>query len=319
MNILVIFTGGTIGSTLDNGVISTNDSSKKMLIDMYQNKYSSTSIFDELTPFTMLSENLSALELNLIIKNVKDNADKYDGIIITHGTDTLQYTASALSLALGDIDIPVLLVSSAYPLENPMANGVDNFAGAVKFIENKLSNGVFVSYKNENENVKIHCATRLLPHNMFTDYLDSVESKPYAVFDDKIDSISVINHDVKNETIKLNDSFLFVDTPKILMLDSHPADDYSYDLSHYNAVIIKAYHSGTINTNSPAFTSFCKRAGEQSVPIFLVNCLSGNIYESACAFDKLGIITLPNYSPITAYTKIWIAISTGLDIVGFMK
>ena len=67
---------------------------------------------------------------------------KYDGIIVTHGTDTLPYSAAALSYALGNNCIPVCLVSSNYPIEDERANGVDNLHGAIRLIEAAYSETV---------------------------------------------------------------------------------------------------------------------------------------------------------------------------------
>jgi len=70
--------------------------------------------------------------------------EHYDGIIITHGTDTLAYTAAALSFYFNAIKIPILLVSSDYPLDDSKANGLDNFMCAVEFIRQKCGQ-VFLS------------------------------------------------------------------------------------------------------------------------------------------------------------------------------
>ena len=141
MNILVIFTGGTIGSVVDDNWISVDSSAKYTLIETYKKRYKDTdTVFDTVSPYYILSENLSAKELTLLYKCVKENACKeYDGIIITHGTDTLQYTSAAIGLLFPKIDLPVVFVSSAYPLENPLENGSENFAAAVGLIKSKIA------------------------------------------------------------------------------------------------------------------------------------------------------------------------------------
>ena len=127
MRILTVFTGGTIGSSLSKGAISPNT----------------------VAPYTVLSENLSAEYLEKLRSCVEDNLNSgYDGIVVTHGTDTLQYSAAYLDLTLGLIETPVVLVSSNYPLPYSRANGLENFAAAVDFIRSKQGRGVFVSYLN---------------------------------------------------------------------------------------------------------------------------------------------------------------------------
>ena len=51
----------------------------------------------------------------------------YDGVIITHGTDTLQYTAAFTGYIMAGAQIPIVLVSANYVLEDVRSNGVDNF------------------------------------------------------------------------------------------------------------------------------------------------------------------------------------------------
>ena len=151
MNILVIFTGGTIGSAVSDGWISPSDDMKYLLLEKYREKTGDDIEFDTLNPYTILSENLTAEYLNMLTDCVKKNISLYDGIIVAHGSDTLQYTAAALSLVLGNDIVPVMLVSSNYPLEDERANGTDNFIAATEFITAKAGKGVFISYKNKNE------------------------------------------------------------------------------------------------------------------------------------------------------------------------
>ena len=103
-------------------------------------KYSEISLdnteFATLNPYTILSENLSSEHLNILTDTVVSNIALYDGIIVTHGSDTLQYSASALAYAVGCESVPVVLVSSNFPLEDERANGIYNFIGAVEFINN---------------------------------------------------------------------------------------------------------------------------------------------------------------------------------------
>ena len=90
MNIHVIFTGGTIGSAIsDKGIISARDSMAYALIDMYLEKYNNDCCFTVSSPYYILSENLSAENIRLLIKEVNTVLNNKDlsGVIIAHGTD----------------------------------------------------------------------------------------------------------------------------------------------------------------------------------------------------------------------------------------
>ena len=136
--IKIIFTGGTIGSTLSDGVIRPETGKPRALLEAYQVKYGTdlTQIADFAEPYTILSENLDGDILRKLIREVACALqDGYKGIIITHGTDTLQYTGAALGYTFGLCSVPIILVSSNYPIENPRANGVDNLHGAVCWLK----------------------------------------------------------------------------------------------------------------------------------------------------------------------------------------
>ena len=84
---------------------------------------------------------------------------------------------------------------------------------------------------------------------------------------------------------------------------------YAYPLEHYRAVILRPYHSGTLNTDSSAFAAFCKRAKEAGIPVYAVNIQSGDTYESSKTFDELGITPLYNTTFAAAYVKLWMQLS----------
>lgn len=143
--ICVIFTGGTIGSYATEDTVDLSTENKSILIELYRQQYGSDIKFDELRPLDILSENVQFTDLDAMASCIRAvNKNKYDGIIITHGTDTLSFTANLFSQIFCDIAIPVVFVSALYPLNDSRSKGVDNFAGAVAFIEKEGLSGVYV-------------------------------------------------------------------------------------------------------------------------------------------------------------------------------
>lgn len=318
MKILVIFTGGTIGSTLKNGWISPSSGTKSVLMDYYMKKTNSSVQFETVAPYTVLSENLSADHLNALIKCVKEAMKKGFGkIIICHGTDTLQYSAAALSYALSGEAVQAVFVSSNYPLENAKANGFDNFEAAVEFIKSIAVNGVFVSYKNSGKNTEIHHALRIACHREADDGVYSIDGNPAALYDGhKIILNSAYCFGEARE--KLED-ISFSENSGVLAVASVPADCFNYNLDGIKAVIMRPYHSGTLNTGNEFFKAFCKRAKEKNIPVFAVNVKPGDKYESAEMFEQLGITALPFCSFSAIYIKAWLASNQSRDVKGFLE
>ena len=312
MKVLVIFTGGTIGSQLSNGWISPDGHTKRELIRHYEEKYGNSVQLVTKAPYSILSENLSSKKINILVKTVLESLDGgYDGIIVTHGTDTLQYSAAALSLALGNECIPVLLVSGNYPLDDSRSNGHINFAAAVEFIKQKKGNGVFVAYRNDNKPVRFHKGLSLICHREADDAVYSINGDFYAEYDNG--NINVFDHECGVCKYEKNGEFVLCDSPKILVVDACPGDSYEYDLTKYKAIILRPYHSGTLNTASARFRGFCERADKLGIPLFVVNVKEGATYASSKEFGVLKITPIYSSTFVGVYVRLWIAISRGED------
>lgn len=313
MKILVIFTGGTIGSRLKDGWISTDDTANYMLLDKYKD---GEDVFDTVEPYSILSENLSASQLNCLQEEIAKSINSdYDGIIVTHGTDTLHYTSCAIEYAFTDSRLPIVFVSADYPLENEKSNGYRNFEAALEFIRSGAGTGVFVSYKNDNkETTDIHIPSRILSHAECSGNVYSIDGRMYASYDGKI---VLKGEKTVKESCPIGITKYSVESG-ILCIESYPGNSYSYSLEGIKAVILRPYHSSTLNTANKGFEDFCKRANEADVPVFLVNADGKKNYESLKVLDELKIRVLPYGTFVSAYMKIWAGISLGNDASKFL-
>ncbi len=299
MKILAVLTGGTIGSVVHDGYIYTNEDAKKLVINNYINEYGNDIKFDIIEPFTVHSENVSNKELNELVTVVCDNITKdYDGIIVTHGTDSLQFSASALSFAVGNSDIPVLLVSAQYPMADSRSNGQINFNGAAEFIKNKMGKGVYVAYSNDNEKVEFHQGNRVI---MFNEADDKVYSLPQV--------------EVKSDLGK----YQLAENSSTLVITISPGAVYDYNLDGIKAIILRPYHSGTVNIRSQEFLEFVTKAKQKNIPVYLVNLKRGLNYEGVREYESVGIDVLPFCSFPSIYMKAWIGNSMDCDFKEFMQ
>ncbi len=315
MKISIIFTGGTIGSCVKGDFIGVDDKMKYVLLKNYEND--NEIIFETSSPYSILSENLSANELNILQMEIKEKlAENYDGIIVTHGSDTLQCSSTAIEYAFGDCSIPIIFVSADYPLEDERSNGYPNFQCAVEFIKNKIGKGVFVSYKNDNENItNIHIPSRILGHNELNANVYSIDKIPFAQYNGQF-TINKIKLSENKHTLGFVD---YSAESQILVIPNVPGQSYSYGLENTKAILFKPYHCATLNTANERFINFCKKATDNQIPMFVLGANSEAGYESTRIYKDLNINPLPHGTFISAYMKMWIATSMGYDIKEFMK
>lgn len=300
MKILVVFTGGTIGSTNADGVISPDKANSFKLLNMYS-KIDNSVEFVSAQPYNILSENVCFDNMVALCDCIKSyDLSDFDGVIVTHGTDTLQYSSAYLSYYFGLCKTPIVVVSANYPLEDSRSNGLDNFCAAVNFIKAKQGRGVFVSYTNLNENSKIHRASRALPHLPYSDLVFSIRDEIYGElhgnefvanksYADKNDELDFSEVDCNSEVLYIR-PFVGMSFPEIT--------------ENTKAILLEGYHSGTLNTSGDALQNFCKKADEKGVMVFLTGSCQGFNYESKDLFDELKINVLPPASPIAMYVKL---------------
>lgn len=149
--ILIITTGGTLASAEGkDGLVPELDSNA-----IFSNMEGVMSYYDVdfLELLSLDSSNMQPEEWQQIAKAVYDRVNAYAGIVIIHGTDTMAYTASALSFMLKNVPIPVVLTGSQLSILNPIADAVENCRCAVNMAGSGVP-GVFIAF---NRKVMLGC------------------------------------------------------------------------------------------------------------------------------------------------------------------
>ena len=122
--VLLLTTGGTIASRPTEEGLAPGLDGGGMAARLYglTDSYALT-VRDLLS---MDSSNIQPEEWQVIARAVYESRGDFDGIVITHGTDTMAYTASVLSFMLRGIPIPVVLTGSQLPIEHPLTDALEN-------------------------------------------------------------------------------------------------------------------------------------------------------------------------------------------------
>ena len=139
--ILLIATGGTIACKQTASGLAPQLGAKELLSYVRDRAENVESI--EL--FRMDSSNVQPEEWRAIAQAVADNMHKADGIVITHGTDTMAYTSSMLSFMLRGIKIPVVLTGAQYPMGMDGSDAAANLGDALTAAR-ELPAGVYIAF-----------------------------------------------------------------------------------------------------------------------------------------------------------------------------
>ena len=125
--ILLLTTGGTIAS-LPGGEGLEPQRSEVMERELTQLRtYYDITVRDVIC---LDSSNIRPEEWQLIATHIFEDREGFDGVVVSHGTDTMAYTASAVTFMLPDMDLPVVFTGSQLPLADMLSDGPDNLRTA---------------------------------------------------------------------------------------------------------------------------------------------------------------------------------------------
>ena len=183
--IALISTGGTIASKIDyrtGGVHAALSASDLYASVPELKKYASV---DPEVILNEYSENLKPEHWTLIANKVaeKIRSGRYKGIIISHGTDTMHYTASALSFALQNPPVPIVLVGAQRSSDRPSSDAALNLIGATVFCIKSNYSGVFVAMHAgpSDDIIACHVGTRVRKNHSRRDAFESIDMMPIAL------------------------------------------------------------------------------------------------------------------------------------------
>src|ERR687887_32695 len=227
--VALISTGGTIASKIDyrTGGVHAAISATDLYASIPElGKYASV---DPEVILNEYSENLKPEHWTLIANKIaeKIRSDRYRGIIISHGTDTMHYTASALSFALQNLPVPVVLVGAQRSSDRPSSDAALNLIGATVFCIKSDYSGVFVAMHAgpSDDIIACHMGTRVRKnHTSRRDAFESIDMTPVALV--RNNAVEMQKSQIK--LVKRSDGNLAAMTKfddRVALLKYHPGFD----------------------------------------------------------------------------------------------
>lgn len=283
-HILMIETGGTFGTDLNEKGLRSLGNGSVFEYPVIKEKIAAENFtFDVQRPFRLLSENMTVSRLESLLGVLQGiDFSAYDGVIVTHGTDTLAYSVNLAAFALGSIAIPLVFVSANRPLADPLSNGLDNFIGALDMILSG-EKGVFAVYRNGDGRIYVHRGGRL--HQM-----DSLHPGFYSqnevFFGELIDHHFAYHEHSQNQRCPMGVSAFSGKNLNSGIVQIHPYPGFDYrriDMNGVDAVIHFTYHTGMYCADGYGENLDTLLISlPQSVPVMMVGGTGGEErYESA--------------------------------------
>ncbi len=265
-NILIIHTGGTIGSQYGENIKELNKEStektKLLLLHNFKNSNSPYAKYAENIDYsdfswenTTLSESMTLQKLTCLVKYINNiNFPDYDGIIVLHGTDTLAYTSSLLSFAFANIQIPLFLVSGNRPPADKLSNANENFSAAIELIWSGIAPNVYVTYRNSDGIMRLFLGNCIMQSENYSEDFRGCNNKFFRLPNEKTTAFEKCNKfsQKRTEFKGVNANKITNLSEQILLIKPYTGLDYSVyspclKNGSFKAVVHGTYHSGTVS------------------------------------------------------------------------
>jgi len=310
--VTIVSTGGTIASRVDyrTGAVRPAISAS----DLYSivPELSDIAVIETEVLFSAFSEDLTpkhwAKTAETVAKHIAKGAQ---GIVVTHGTDTMGYTAAALSFALQDLPVPVILVGAQRSEDRPSSDAATNLIGAVLAASKAPFAEVTVAMHEtpSDEAIVLHRGTKVRKlHTSRRDAFKTVNSKPVArVLNGQI-SMLTDNYrprGTKKELV-LKPDF----DEKVALIKFYPGMDPNVIEWHiqegYRGIILEG--SGLGHVRQECFDSIRKAIEKGVIVAMTSQCIWGrvnmNVYTNGRDLIAMGMIPLEDMLAESALVKL---------------
>lgn len=326
--LVLIGTGGTIASYVDyrTGAVQPALSTSELVNAMPELREIAN--IEARVLFSIFSENMNVEHWQKLAEAVSEAInDGADGIIIPHGTDTMGYTAAALSFMLGEVPKPVVLVGAQRSSDRPSSDATGNMTASARFCVDGNRAGVFVIMHDthSDDSFAVHLGTRVRKmHTSRRDAFHSINAPAVA----HIDADGKIEFSGPGREV--SDGKAVAKTGmegRCILLQSYPGMDpdiFTDIMVRSKGVVIAGSGLGHVNENMiPAIK---KASDSGTIVVMTSQCLGGatnlNVYNTGRDMLSAGAVSVGDMLPETAYVKLmWAMANSGSreQVVGLME
>lgn len=319
--VAIVSTGGTIASRVDYRTGAVHPALTAADLASVVPELSSIAEINAHILFSEYSENIGPTHWKGMAEEVaKRIASGAEGVVISHGTDTLHYSAAALSFALSSLPVPVVLVGAQRSSDRPSSDSASNLTGAVALAAKaNLATVCVAMHKDLSDHIIVaHQGTRVRKcHSSRRDAFRSINSNPLATFDLKTAKIETMNEDVphRDKTRKLVLKSHF--DQHISLLKFYPGfNPATIDAAVKNGargIVLEG--TGLGHVSRQVFDPL-RRAVKQDIPVFMTSQtiwgrVDMNVYNTGRDLINLGVTPLEDMISETAVVKLmWVASQT---------
>lgn len=308
--ILLITTGGTLSSiNSNNGLVPTDATS--YIVGVLN---TDDVLIKSIKLMVKDSSNIGPNEWITLAKCCYENLNNYNGIIITHGTDTMSYTASMLSFMIQNPNIPIVLTGSQLPLNHPLTDATSNLRSALEMAKSEKK-GIFIAFDR-----KIILGSRAV--KVRTSSFDAFESINMRSIG-KITSLGIEYRD--NNLREYNDKPLLntkIDTNVFLLKITPNLNPNILDLlvnSGIKGIVIEGYGAGGLPYDFYDYPSKIESIVKKGIPIIVTSqCLYErshfNTYEVGLKVLQSGAIEATDMTTESIVCKLMYALGQTNDL-----
>jgi L-asparaginase len=321
-SILIIYTGGTIGMREDPKTKTLSPMKFELIQEEIPELHKLGFNIESVTFHPPIdSANITPEIWIELAKTIKNNYSKYDGFVILHGTDTMAYTASALSYMLENLDKPVIMTGSQLPIGILRTDGKENIITAIQIAAAQKEGKAIVP------EVCIYFNSHLFRGNRTT----KEDSQQFSAFTSHhYPKLAVAGVDIRYNYEKINyplsKGILSINTSiddNVIVLKIFPGINRKYfeavlALPGLKGIILESYGSGNMPTFPWVFESIRKATLEGIVFMNVSQCPGGQVkmgyYETSRELKEAGVVSGKDITVEAAVTKLMFLLGQQLSV-----